>query len=319
MTETAATEHQRVSTARDGAAPRAALTAWQSVSVGLSHAAASVLLKVLTLRGLYAFGSVFGTIEYLVNYKRRRRFARSLGVILERRPTGPERRKWTHAFFVRTRCDKLFYLIIDRLPREKIDALVSVSDEALLHGALARGRGALFGLQHMGSHHIGGMLLALQGLKIAGVRDPNESAARRFMQERWERRHPDLPRIRYAFSNTFPREIYRWYREGYLIGAAMDLLRVRDPKQKVTWLEVFGERRPFLTGPMRLALRCRAPVLHGWVEPLGGFRYRLVVAGMLIDPDEVEDEEVAIETAVGTYARTLVHTLKQRPSLLSRL
>lgn len=318
MTDTATTEHEPT-TAAPAVRPRQALTGWQSFSLVVVHTAASVLLGVLGLGGLYAFGCAFGTMEHLLNHRRRRRFARALAVILERKPTPRERRKWTRAFFQRTRCDKLFYFIIDRLPRDKIDSLVSVSDEALLQESLGRGKGALFGLQHLGSHHIGGMLLALKGFKIAGVRDPNESAARRFMQERWARRHPELPRIRYGFSDTFPREIYRWYREGYLIGAAMDLLKVRDPKQKVTWLEVFGERRPFLTGPMRIALRSGAPVLHGWVEPLGGFRYELVVAGRLIDPDQVTDEEAAIDQAVRAYAATLEDTLKRRPSLLSRL
>jgi len=318
MTDTATTEHE-ATTAAPTARPRPALTVGQSVTLGVAHAAASVLLSVLRLRGLYWFACLFGVAEYVIDRRRRRRFARALAMILERKPTARERRKWTLAFFMQTRCDKLFYFIIDRLPRDKIDSLVRVSDEALLQESLGRGKGALFGLQHLGSHHIGGMLLALQGFKIAGVRDANESAIRRFMQDRWERRHPDLPRIRYAFSDTFPREIYRWYREGYLIGAAMDLLKVRDPKQKVTWLEVFGARRPFLTGPMRIALRSGAPVLHGWVEPLGGFRYELVVAGRLIDPNEVTDEEAAIDQAVRMYAATLENTLKRRPSLLSRL
>lgn len=295
------------------------LSPWESFSFAVIHAAASVLLFVLTLRGLYAFGYVFGSIEYLVNRSRRRRFARKLSAILERTPTGRERRKWTHAFFVRTRCDKLFYLIMDRLSSEKIASLIHMENESLLRSTLDRGRGILVCLQHLGSHHIGGTLLAFQGFKIAGVRDLNESASRRFMQQRWERNYPQLRTIKWGYANTFPREIYRWYQQGYLVGAAIDPVRVRDPKQKAAWLEVFGERRPFLTGPLHIALRCEAPVLHGWVEPLSGFRYRIVIAGLLIDPETMDDTERSIDTAIDEYAATLVQTLKRCPSLVSRL
>lgn len=317
MTHEATTDQPMATT---HAAPRSArLSAWEWLSFSAVHAVVSAMLAVLSLRGLYYFGCSFGTVEYLINFKRRRRFVAALAKILDRKPTRAERRKWTHQFFTETRCDKLFYLILDRLPREKAAELLTITDEPLLRRCVDRGQGVFFALSHLGSQHIVGVLLGMKGYNVSGVRDRNESGLRRFVQDRLDRREGTSGRVRMLFADGFARDIFRCYRDGCIMGSALDVNRLRGENQKAEYADMFGEKRPILTTPMRIALRCKAPVLHGFVVHESHFRYRFELVGMLIDPETVEDEEVAIQQAAQTYARHLEAKLKARPSLITRI
>ena len=69
---------------------------------------------------------------------------------------------WRH--FTRTRCDKLLYLIFDKLPREKILKRVKFHDRPLLDAMVAQNKGIYVALSHYGSHHVLVLLTALHGL-----------------------------------------------------------------------------------------------------------------------------------------------------------
>ena len=55
---------------------------WERLSFAIAHALAAALLFCLSLPGLYRFGRCLGTLEWLVNYKRRRRFTAALKRVL---------------------------------------------------------------------------------------------------------------------------------------------------------------------------------------------------------------------------------------------
>ena len=277
------------------------------------------MLAVLGLSGLYRFGRFFGSIEWIIDYRRRRRFATAYAHVLGRQPATAERRRATREFFRRTRCDKLFYLIFDRIPRATAESLFAIENQPLLDAALARGHGVYVALSHHGSHHAAAMLLALRGYRVAGVRDRREGGLRRYVQDRFDQRYPEFRRMRVLFSDSFPRDIYRCFHEGYVVGSAMDVTRVRHANQKAEEVVIFGEKRLFLSGPLRVALRCRAPVLQAFIVPEPDFRYRLDIVGTLIDPREVEDEEAAVVEAMQTYTTNVAEYLRATPTLLSRV
>lgn len=297
----------------------AGLTVWEYVSFTIAHAMTGWLLACLSLSGFYRFGRMFGTLEWLINHKRRGRFSATLQRVLGRVPTAGERRRATREFFVRTRCDKLFYLILDRIPRDKLMALLSIGNQALLDEALARGRGVYLAFSHHGAHHVIAMLMALKGYKTAGVRDRREGAIRRYVQQRFDRVYPEFQRMHVLFADGYPRDIYRCFKDGCLLGSAMDVSRVRDPNQRTEEVAIFGEKRPFLSGPLRIALRCRAPVLQAFIVPEDGFRYRLEIVEILVDPEKVRDEAAAVARAMHTYADNVERHLRASPSLLSRV
>ena len=295
------------------------LSWWEYVSFTLSHTLAAGLLMVLRPRGLYAFARFFGTLEWLINHKRRRRFRRALKRVMGADFPPAERRRATREFFMRTRCDKIFYLIFDSLPRDRAQTLLTIDRQDLLDEAVARGRGVYVAMSHHGAHHVIAMLMALRGYQIAGVRDRNEGALRRYVQDRFDRRYPEFQRMRVLFSDAYPRDIYRCLKDGYLLGSAMDVSRVRHATQKAEEIEVFGEKRPFLTGPLRVALRCKAPILQAFVLPDPNFGYRLHIVGRLLDPDQVSDESEAVAEAARTYAANVEQYVRQYPSLITRI
>jgi len=255
----------------------------------------------------------------LIDYKRRRRFAEALERILGYRPGPAERRRHTREYFMRTRCDKLFYLIFDRIRRDEAVALLAIENQDKVDAALARGNGVYLAMSHHGAYHVLSMLLALKGYRLVGVRDRNESSLRRYIRDRFERRYPDFRQMRVLYSDSYPREIFRCYKEGYVVGSAMDVAQVRDARKRTETVTIFGEEREFLSGPMRVAIRCGAPVLQGFVEPEGGFRYRLDIVDTLVDPEEVKDENATVSRAMKVYAANVEKYLRAAPSLVSRI
>lgn len=315
----AASTREDATAKESGAAGEKSLGFWPRLSFGAAHAVTSLLLSILGLRGLYLFGRVFGTIEWLINFKRRRRFIAAFERVIGRRGTRRERLAASREFFCQSRCDKLLYLIFDRLPHERAVALVTMDNRALLDASLARGRGVYVAMSHFGPHHVAATFIALMGYPIAGVRDRNEGAMRRYMQQRWDKVHPDLKRMRVIYADTFPREIFRCFKDGYLVGSAMDVSRVRAAHQKMEEVVIFGEPRAFLSGPLRIALRSHAPIVQGFITPRRDFRYRIEVLGPLLDPDTEMDEDAAVAQAMRVYAETVERYVRGNPALLTRL
>ena len=297
----------------------AKLTLWENLSFSVVHGLAAGLLKILSVRGMYAFGRFFGTFEWLFNFRRRRRFAVALETVLGRRPSASERRRETLEFFRQSRCDRLFYLIFDCIPNEQARGLLIITNRPLLDAAVAQGRGVYVAMAHYGSIHVMGMLLSLNGYKVAGVRDRKEGALRRYIQRKFDEKHPEFRRARVLFSDSFPRDIYRCLQDGYMLGSAIDINRIRDPQQKVDERTLFGQPRYFLTGPLRIALRCRSPILQGSIIPEPGFRYRFEIRGLIPNPETVQDEPLAIAAAMDQYVSNLEDHVRARPSLMTRI
>lgn len=278
-----------------------------------------MLLKMLGLKGLYRFARAMGTVEWAINYKRRRRFRRSLEQVLQERPSPRDRRRFTRAHFMQTRCDKIFYLVFDCIPRDRAKSLFSIGNKALLDEAIGPGRGVYVAMSHHGTIHVAGLLMALSGYRVAGVRERNESGLRRFVQSRLDRKHPDFHRARIIFADAFPREIFRCLKDGFLIGSMMDVRRKHHPNQRTETVTVFGEDRQFLSGPMRVALRSRVATLQGFVVPDRDFRYSLEIVDYLLRPDAAGDEDALVAEAMRLYATNVERFVRATPHLLSRI
>ena len=69
--------------------------------------------RLFSLRGLYWLGLVFGTCEWMVDYKRRRRVRQRVGEIFAGQEDAPRAGYVVRRQFMRARCDKLLYLIFD--------------------------------------------------------------------------------------------------------------------------------------------------------------------------------------------------------------
>lgn len=288
---------------------------WDRFSFTIARSTVRFLARVLTLDGLYWFGYWFATLEWLINYKRRRRFAKTLKRILgDFSPR--QRRQHTRNHFIRTRCDKLFYLVFDRLSREEAVKRFEIVNQPLIDNALANGGGVYVALSHLGAHHVAGQLMVALGYKVAGVRDAREGALRRFVQDKYARRNKD--RVRYFFTDTYPREIYRCFEDNFVVGSAIDVSRVRGEHQRAVQATIWNEKRPVLVGPMRIALRCGAPVLQGLIVSKPKFRYQFEVR-LLVDANADGKSGEALEKAVQTYAANVEAFGREHPCHVSRL
>jgi predicted LPLAT superfamily acyltransferase len=297
----------------------ASVTLWERISFTAIHAAAAIGLGVLSLGGMYVAARWFGTAEWLVNYRRRRRFADLLRQVWGREPSARERRRATRAFFIRSRWDRLFYLVFDRIPRAQAMSLLRIGNRELLDAAVAHGKGVYVALSHHGAHHVIGMLMCLHGYRVAGVRDRREGGLRRWVRERYDRKYPEFRRARILYSDSYPRDIYRCLQDGYLLGSAMDVGRVRHPNQKTEEVSVFGERHPFLTGPLRIAVRCRVPILQAFIIPDGTLGYRLDFLDLQSDPGRMADEEATVAATIRAYAANVEQYVRESPWLVSRI
>ncbi len=292
------------------------VTLWDRASFTLACSTVRLLARVLTLNGLYWFGTCFATLEWSINFKRRRRFAKTLKRILgDVSPS--DRRRHTRNHFIRTRCDKLFYLVFDRLTRSEATKRFEIVNRSLIDDAIARGGGVYIALSHLGAHHVAGQMLVALGYKVAGVRDAREGAMRRFVQDKYARQNKD--RVRYFFTDTYPREIYRCFQDNFIVGSAIDVSRVRNAIQRAIEASIWNEKRPILVGPMRIALRCNAPVLQASIVSKPGFRYQFQVKGPLVDAGVDGRSTDALEGAVRAYAENVEAFGREYPCHVSRI
>ncbi len=276
-------------------------------------------VRMFSLRGLYLFGRWFGWVEYLINFKRRARYRGELRQIF---PEGLSRRRASaiiRSYFQRTRCDKLFFLIFDKLPREKIIRRIRFHGREHLDAALQAGRGVYVMLSHNGSHHVAGLLMALLGYKCAGVRDRNEGPLRAYVYEKYAHTFPEIAAVRILYADSFPRDIYRCFQENRVLGSALDVSRVRGMQLKTCPVRIFGQTREFLTGTLQVALRCRTTICQAFVVSRPNFYFRLIVNPPLATPEAAADERPEqIAELMQKYADGIQAHIREHPDHLSR-
>ncbi len=299
--------------------PQPLVPARVRLRIGCVRAFLTGWARVFGLTGLYALGRLFGTCEYLVDYKRRRRVHGRLREYFKSRATGPWRRRMARRYFMRIRCDKMFYTLMDRIPRDTLLDRMEVVGREHIDAALRRNTGVYVALCHFGSHHIAGLVMALLGYSLAGVRDPKESHVRRYIQEKYRRTFPEVAAMTMFYSDAFPRELFRFFQSNRIVASLLDVDRQRGETLRTHGVSIFGETRQFLTGPLKIAIRQGAPTLQGFVISLKDFHYRIVVTPPLFDPDGVTDPDRTIAEALQTYADAVEAHAREHPDHLMNI
>jgi lauroyl/myristoyl acyltransferase len=292
---------------------------WPRLSFGCVRAVLRVTLAMFGLRGLYRICRGFGTLEYLINHKRRRRIRAMLRSVFGRELEAPRRRALVRRHFMRQRCDKTFYLIGDMLTSAQMKNCLRFENREMVDAAFARGKGIYALLSHHGAHHIIGQTMSTLGYRVGAVRDPNEGPLRTYMQSLWAKKHPDLPQPEVIYADEFVRRIYRLLRENCALGSALDVTRVRDPRLKSVPVQIFGETRHFLTGTLQIALRCRATIVQAFLVSCDDFVYQLEVLGPMADPDTATESPELIADIMQRYADNIAEYARRYPDQLSRV
>ena len=275
--------------------------------------------RCFSLSGLYMLGRFFGTLEFLTDYNRRRRVERKLKQFFKDEFPAAWRRQVTHRYFMRIRCDKMFYTIMDELPRSKVMRRIKLLGEENITNAQTKGSGVYVALCHFGSHHIAGLMMALLGYHIAGVRDPKESPVRRYVQDRFRETFPEVSKMRLFPATSFPRGIYRHLKSNNIVASLLDADRKRGRQTKTVPVTMFGEARDCLIGPLQIAIRCGATTLQGFVVSRKNFYYQLIVTPPLIDAEDVTDEPQTIENVIQHYADGVERFAREYPDHLMNI
>lgn len=269
--------------------------------------------RLFSLSGLYLLGRVFGTLEYWIAYKRRRRAHVKLRSLFKDEQSPGWYRRMTWRYFMRVRCDKMFYAIMDRIPRGKLMNRIKFIGRENLDNALARGNGLYVALNHFGAHHVAGLMTALLGYQLVGVRDPRESPVRRYIQEKYRETFPEVAGMEMFMASSFPRAIYRAFKQNKLVASLLDVDRSRGDNTKTHPVRFFGETREFLVGPIQIAIRCGATTVQGFIESRKHFYYRLTATPPLIDPEAITGEEQAIADTMQSYADGVERFVREHP------
>lgn len=277
----------------------------------------ATLAWALSLSGLYRFGQLFGTIEYLLQYRRRRIFAERLKAIYNGAITASETRRHTWRHFCRLRCDKFFYTIFDKLPHRKILSRVTFDGRQILDAALERGKGVYLLFSHHGAHHVGACLLCLSGYRLTGVRDARESTLRRYISNRFSTSFPEFQEVRIFHNNAFPRELFRSFHENRVVGSALDVERLRHSQLKTVEVDIFGKPQEFLTGTLQIALRCQASVVTGFMVCESGYRFRFIFRPVESENGKA-DEMAVVERIMQEYAGRIEEFVLAHPDHISR-
>lgn len=296
-----------------------AIPLFARMKFGLIRRLFQAVLLVLGPTGLYHLARAFGYCEWAVNYKRRHRFHQQMNVIFGH---GYQPRSMRHAcrrYFVRTRCDKLFYLIFDLLTDEQIRQRIHIVNRESFDRSVDRGKGLYVALAHFGTQHTSGLLMRFLGYDVAGVRDRDEGALRRYIQQRLNSRFSQFRTATIFYADAFPRDLYRWFKKNGILGSALDAERVRDQRLKRVKVELFGQTKEYLTGTLQIALRCRAAIHQGFIISKPGFHYELHATDTLADPDHQQDNPECVQHIMQTYARNLEAYLRKYPDHVSRI
>jgi lauroyl/myristoyl acyltransferase len=272
------------------------------------------------LSGLYKLGQAFATMEYLSDYNRRRRVHRKLVQYFGDRYSPAQRRRITWRYFMRVRCDKMFYTIMDRIPRAKLMNRIKPKGQEHVDAALARGKGVYLALCHFGAAHVAGLMGALKGYDIAGVRDGRESHVRRYIQNKYRETFPEVAKMNIVLASSFPRMLYRHLQKNGVVASLLDVERQRGDNTKTVPVTLLGETRNILAGPVQIALRNGAPTLQGFVVSRRNFYYQLIVTPPLLDPAKARgNEDAAITETLQHYAAGVEAFAKRHPDHLMNI
>lgn len=276
-------------------------------------------IRAFSLSGLYKLGQCFGTLEYATDYKRRRRVRAKLTSFFKDEFPPSWHRRVARRYFMRVRCDKMFYTIMDRIPRGKLMNRIKMIGREHIDAALARNHGVYIALCHFGAHHVAGLMTALLGYRIVGVRDPKESHVRRYIRNKYRETFPEVAEMKMFLASSFPREIYRHLSSNKIVASLLDVDRRRGDATKTHPVEIFGEKREFLTGPVQIAVRREAPTLQGFVESRKNFYYRIVVTPPLVDHETHADENQIVATVMQRYADSVEQFARRHPDHLMNI
>lgn len=302
----------------EGKTRKSGVSWWIRFKYGTVRTALMAIVRVVGLDGLYRLGQIYGACEFALQYKRRASAYKRLEEIFGRPLPAAERRRIIRRQVSRIRCDKMLYTIMDLIDRNELTRRFVISGKEHMDRAVAGDRGVFFMFSHTGSHHLGGIFLVLLGYPVIGLRDPNESPLRLYIQEQFEKNFPEFGDLQITPSDSFARTFFHAFRNKAIVAAAMDVWRDRGNVRTVK-VRLFGQEREILSGMTHIALRSRSPILMGFLLALPNYHYKILFHPWLSDPDRDQDTPETVQRIMQEYAHIIEEHVKKYPCNISKV
>ncbi len=204
-------------------------------------------------------------------------------------------RYWAETFWVR--------------PRRRAGILVRTHVEGIerLHAAVARGRGVILALPHVGNWEVAGLRASDEDIRVLAVAEElgNERIVQWFIDQR---NMMEIDIVIARKGSRVTRQLLKRLGEGGVVALVCD----RDIKGAGVEVEFFGERTTLPAGPAALADRTGAVIL-----PVGTFfgpgaRYDFEVRAPLpVSPGP--DSEARVQATTQALAAVLEDIVSRRP------
>jgi len=277
-----------------------------------------LIVKLTGLDGLYRFGRIFGLIEFYLQMRKWRRFYPRIEEVMGEPLSEERKRTIVRQWVCRVRCDKTIYTIMDRIDRKLLLNRLTITGKEYVEQGVQRGKGSFFMFSHQGSHHLGGIMMVLSGFPLIGLRDPNESPMRIYVQEQFERNFPEFKTLQITGTDSFARTFFRAFRENAIVAAAMDVWRDRGNGRTVK-VHVFGQEREYMSGMTHIALHSHAAIYVGFILSLPQYHYQLIFHPWLTDPDRETDNPETVQRVMQDYARLIEAHARKFPCHISKV
>jgi lauroyl/myristoyl acyltransferase len=216
----------------------------------------------------YPVAAAGGTAWYRVDAGRRRNALVNYGAVLGLPESDPEVARVARRAF-ENYCRMLAdFLLLGSLPPSEVRGLLTVSGREHADEALARGRGAILAMPHMGSWDVAAGLASMSGYRILAVADTFPGSLNDAVVETRAAHGLDIVPIgRFAV-----RAINRALDRNELVALFCDL-----PHGPGVSVRFFGRRAMVPSGPAAIACRHGVPVLPAYCRRSGPAGYHVHV------------------------------------------
>lgn len=213
------------------------------------------LVALIPLGPGLRLGRAAGALAYWVLPGTRRLALRHLALAFPEMPEA-ERRRVARRMFQHLACSAMEITSIEGY-NARLPEYLRMADPALLHAAVAKGKGVVFVTGHLGNWELMARLVARVGAPVSAVAKRGGDARLMGLIEQWRAEGGVTTLWREDPSTA--RALLRVFKQGHVLGILVD----QDTKVQGVWVPFFGRLAYTPRAPADLALRSGAPILVG--------------------------------------------------------
>ncbi|OGQ51575.1 MAG: hypothetical protein A3J24_00840 [Deltaproteobacteria bacterium RIFCSPLOWO2_02_FULL_53_8] len=221
------------------------------------------VVKLVPLRALYKIAGLYSIVSYVLNPGKKREIKEELKRLL------PDKGADELDAIVRKGFDIYFKrmsekLVFNDISKEFIDANVSIEGIEHVDAALSKGKGAVILVSHFGSFLFVPLVLTFKDYKITQLAGgPTAAALSPAYKIIGDSKHKETEKqpLRFCRADVALTEVYKVLKRNELLAVAL------DGRVGKNWVEVemFGRKAMLLPGPVRIAMKSRAPIIMAFM------------------------------------------------------